>query len=106
AVRLSTSTATPALADVPAPLRVDPVRIDDALHQLVPDDVLAVEQDEGEVLDVAQDLAHLDQTGALSAWQVDLRDIAGDDHLRAEPEAGEGKLHLLWGGVLRLVAYN
>ena len=41
--------------------------------------------------------------GLLLARQVDLRDVARDDHLRAEPEPGEEHLHLLGRGVLRLV---
>jgi hypothetical protein len=35
--------------------------------------------------------------------QVDLGDVAGDDHRRAEAEPGEEHLHLLRRGVLRLV---
>ncbi len=35
--------------------------------------------------------------------QVDLGDVAGHDHLRAEPEAGQEHLHLLGRRVLRLV---
>ena len=41
------------------------------------------------------------RTGA--ARQVDLGDVARDDHLRAEPEPGEEHLHLLGRGVLSLV---
>ena len=37
------------------------------------------------------------------ARQVDLRDVAGDDHLRVEAEPGEEHLHLLGARVLRLV---
>ena len=39
----------------------------------------------------------------LRAGQVDLGDVAGDDGLGAEPDAGEEHLHLLGRGVLRLV---
>ena len=50
-----------------------------------------------------EDLADDDQPGALVARQVDLGDVAGDDHLRAEAEPGEEHLHLLGARVLRLV---
>ena len=43
------------------------------------------------------------QARALVARQVDLRDVARDDGLGAEAEAREEHLHLLDGGVLRLV---
>ena len=35
--------------------------------------------------------------------QIDLRDVAGDDRLRSEPEARQEHLHLLGGRVLRFV---
>ena len=41
--------------------------------------------------------------GRLLARQVDLGDVAGDDHLRAEAEPGQEHLHLLGRRVLRLV---
>ncbi len=40
------------------------------------------------------------------AGQVDLGDVAGDDHLRAEAEPGEEHLHLLGRRVLRLVEHD
>ena len=46
---------------------------------------------------------HDPQAGLGAAGQVDLGDVAGDDHLRAEAEPGEEHLHLLRRGVLRLV---
>ena len=67
------------------------------------DDVLAAEADEGDVLDRREDLADDDQARALVARQVDLGDVAGDDHPRAEPEPGEEHLHLLGARVLGLV---
>src|SRR5680860_962227 len=76
---------------------------DDPLHQLVADDVLAAEADEGDVLDLAEDVADDDQARALVGRQVDLGDVAGDDHARVEAEPGEEHLHLLGAGVLRLV---
>ena len=76
---------------------------DDPLHELVADDVLAAEVDEGDVLDLVEDVADDDQPGALVGRQVDLGDVAGDDHPRVEAEPGEEHLHLLGAGVLRLV---
>ena len=43
------------------------------------------------------------QPGGSAGGQVDLRHVAGDHRLRAVAEAGEEHLHLLAGGVLRLV---
>ena len=79
------------------------VGLDDALHEPVAHDVLAAEPHELDALDVAEDVSDDDQPGLLLARQVDLGDVAGDDHLRAEPEPGEEHLHLLGRGVLRLV---
>ena len=76
---------------------------DDPLDQLVADDVLAAEADEGDVLDLVEDVADDDQARALVARQVDLGDVAGDDHPRVEAEPGEEHLHLLGARVLRLV---
>ena len=50
-----------------------------------------------------EDLADHDQPGALVARQVDLGDVAGDHHPRAEPEPGQEHLHLLGARVLGLV---
>ena len=67
-------------------------------------DVVRVELDEREVVDAVEDVADREQTGAAAALgQVDLGDVAGDDDLRPEPEAGEEHLHLLGRRVLRLV---
>src|SRR5436190_20340770 len=79
------------------------VRLDDPLHELVADDVLVAELDERNAVDRGEDLAHLDQPGCLLPRQVDLRHVAGHDHLRAEAEPGQKHLHLLGRGVLRLV---
>ena len=71
------------------------VRLDDPLHELVPDDVLVAEAHEADAVDDAEDVLHLDQAGRLLARQVDLRDVAGDDDLRAEAEPRQEHLHLL-----------
>jgi hypothetical protein len=53
--------------------------------------------------DVAQDARGLERPDCLGARQVDLGDVAGDDHARVVAEAGEEHHHLLGRGVLRLV---
>ena len=55
------------------------------------------------ILHTLQNVAHLLQTGGGTTGQVHLGDVAGNDHLRAEAQAGQEHLHLLGGGVLRLV---
>ena len=55
------------------------------------------------ILHALQNVAHLLQAGCGATGQVNLGDIAGDDHLRTEAQAGQEHLHLLGGGVLRLV---
>src|SRR5262245_30891008 len=86
-----------------AALRHPLVGGDDLLHEAVAHDVALAELDEANAADVAQDLARLDQAGGLPERQVDLRDVAGDHRLRAVTEARQEHLHLLAGGVLRLV---
>ena len=80
-----------------------PVGLDDPLDELVPDDVVVRELDERDAVDRAEDVAHRDQARRLARRQVDLRDVAGDDDLRAEAEARQEHLHLLGARVLRLV---
>src|SRR3954471_20100765 len=79
------------------------VGVDDPLDELVADDVLTAEAHEVDVLEALEDLADHDEPRLLVARQVDLRDVAGHHHLRAEPEPGEEHLHLLGRGVLGLV---
>ena len=69
------------------PLRVLVVGGDDPPHELVADDVLLAEADELDALDPVEDLADDDEAGVLLARQVDLGDVAGDDHLRVEARA-------------------
>src|SRR4051794_12288512 len=104
-LRLSTSTESTALLAPCAAglLRMLAIRLHDPLHELVPDDVLEAEADERDVVDALEDVLHLDQPRRLVARQVDLRDVAGDDDLRAEAEPRQEHLHLLGRGVLRLV---
>ena len=53
----------------------------------VADDVVAREVGEVDVLDAAQHPRHQAQPGR-TLRQVDLRDVAGHDHARAEARAG------------------
>ena len=55
------------------------------------------------VLHALQNVAHLLQAGGGATGQVDLGDVTGNDHLRAEAQAGQEHFHLLGGGVLCLV---
>ena len=79
------------------------VRVDDAADEPVPDDVVAGQPGEVDVVDVVEDVAYDPQARTGAARQVDLGDVAGDDHLRAEAEPGQEHLHLLRRRVLRLV---
>ena len=87
----------------PGALAVLAVGGDDPLHEPVADDVVAAEADEADVVDRREDLADDDEAGPLVGRQVDLGDVAGDDHLRAEAEPGQEHLHLLGARVLGLV---
>jgi hypothetical protein len=82
---------------------VQAVGLDDALDDLVAHDVLMTEANECDAVDPGEDVAHLDEPGRLLARQVDLRDVAGHDHPRAEPEPRQEHLHLLRRRVLGLV---
>src|SRR5260221_4246882 len=77
------------------------VRLHDVLDERMAHDVSLVEMDEGDAFDVADDLHRLDKPGRAAYGQVDLRDVARDDRLRAEPQAGQEHLHLLRRRVLR-----
>ena len=79
------------------------VRLHDLLHELVTDDVAVVEVHKRNAFDVVHDVHRLDQARRLADREIDLRHVAGDDGLRAEAEARQEHLHLLGGGVLRLV---
>src|SRR3954453_2282537 len=107
APRTPTSTKAARLIRRPQPrrerARVVVVGLDDALDQAVAHDVLAAEADELDAVDLLEDVRDDDQARLLVARQVDLRDVARDDHLRAEPQPRQEHLHLLGRGVLRLV---
>src|SRR5690349_23443092 len=85
----------------PTPIAV--VRLvgrDDAPDQLVPDDVLGREGHEGDVAHALEDVGDDAEPTGGAAGEVDLGNVAGDDHLGAETEPGEEHLHLLRRGVL------
>src|SRR5580692_2833101 len=79
------------------------VRVDDLADQPVPDDVVAGEPREVDVLDAVEDVLHHAQPADLPGRQVDLGHVAGHHHLGTEAQPGEEHLHLLGRGVLRLV---
>eukprot|EP01022_Parablepharisma_sp_SALTPOND_P035640 TRINITY_DN959_c0_g7_i1.p1 TRINITY_DN959_c0_g7~~TRINITY_DN959_c0_g7_i1.p1 ORF type:complete len:661 (+),score=231.75 TRINITY_DN959_c0_g7_i1:1723-3705(+) len=79
------------------------IGVDDARHQRVADHVGAGEAREGDATHIVQHRDGIDQAALLSVVQVDLGDVAGDDGLAAEADAGEEHLHLFRRGVLRLV---
>src|SRR5688500_18150588 len=79
------------------------VGVDDVPHQAVADHVGARQVGEVHVLDPVEDLAD-DLEPALGATrEVDLRHVTGDHDLGPEAQPGQEHLHLLGGGVLRLV---
>src|SRR5947209_11421691 len=84
-------------------LRMVVVRGDNSPDELVANDVVVAEPDELDPLDLVQDVADDDQAGVRVPWEVDLRDVPGDDHLRVEAQACQEHLHLLRRRVLRLV---
>ncbi len=55
------------------------------------------------VVNISQYSQTILEPAFLTARQIDLRDVARDDHLAVEAESGEEHLHLLLGGVLSLV---
>src|SRR5215218_351492 len=71
------------------------VRLHDLLHERVPDHVLFVEMDEGDPLDIADDLHRFYESRLPCGWQIDLRDVAGDHRFGSVAEAGQEHLHLL-----------
>src|SRR3954466_2062596 len=103
AARRSVGSSPPCISISTSARGVFVIGLDDALHELVPHHVLSPEAQELDPLDLAQDVADHHEPGALPAVEVDLRDVAGHDHLRVEAEPREEHLHLLLARVLRLV---
>ena len=81
------------------------VGVDDATDQRVAHHVFAREAGEEDVVDLVEHLGDEPQAAG-AGRQVDLGDVAGDDHARAEAEPGEEHLHLLGRRVLRLVEHD
>src|SRR5208337_3408825 len=79
------------------------VGANDALHQVMTHHIALVEMHEGESVYALQNLDGFDQTAAARRRQVDLRNVAGDHRFGIKSQAGDKHLHLLGGGVLRLV---
>ena len=75
----------------------------DLLHECVAHNVRPGQTADGDVVDAVEDAQRLLETGRLVRRQVDLRHVAGDDDVRAEADARQEHLHLLAGGILRLV---
>src|SRR6476620_479770 len=79
------------------------VGVDDFGHQPMAHHVGAGEFGEVDVADFAKYVLGGPKARRRAAWQIDLSDVTGDDHLRAKSQAGQEHLHLFSGGVLRLV---
>ena len=63
------------------------IRRDDPLHQRMAHHIAGGQAADGNVLHAVENLDCLFESADLVARQIDLRDIAGDDDLRAEAEA-------------------
>ena len=79
------------------------VGVDDALHERMTNDIGAAKCVDVDAVDVAKDVADLEQAGLLGAGEIDLRYVAGDHHARVFAEAREKHHHLLGRGVLGFV---
>src|SRR3982074_3021006 len=79
------------------------VGADDSLYEMVTPPVAFVEVHECQSVYALQNIDRFDQTAAAGGGQIDLRDVAGDHRLGIKSQAGDEHLHLLGGGVLRLV---
>jgi len=95
------------LPDLPL-LRCDArVRIlvgaNDALDEIVANDILFAELRATDAFDFAADLQGFDKAALFAGWQIDLGDVAGDDGFGVEAEARQEHFHLFAGGVLRFV---
>ena len=82
------------------------VGLDNTLHELVAYDVLLVELHAADAFDIFQYPHRLDEARGGGGRQVDLCDVARDDHLRVHAQAGQEHLDLVRRRVLRLVEDN
>lgn len=79
------------------------VGFDDALHERMADDIRAAKGVDVDPVDVAKDVADLEEARLFGAGEIDLRDVAGDDHARLFAETREEHHHLLGRGVLGFI---
>ena len=84
-------------------LAVAVVGADDALDELVADDVDVFEVAEANAFYAVEDVEGFEEAGLFGVGQVGLGEVAGDDGLGVVAEAGDEHLHLFHGGVLGFV---
>ena len=77
-----------------------PVSFDDALHQAVSHDVRSAERHKTNARRAHEPASCVDQARVARVFQIDLRRVAVDDHLRPVPEPSEEHQHLRPRGVL------
>src|SRR5262249_1991108 len=82
------------------------VGVDDVRDEPVAHHIHAGQLGDVDVVDAVQNVDRRTQAGPGASREVDLGEISGDDHLRPEAQPGEEHLHLLGGGVLRLVEHD
>ena len=82
------------------------VRQHDRLHQRMTDDVLLRQMHDGDPFDPLEPMHRIHQARPHRSRQIDLRDVAGDDDLRAVAHARQEHLHLRDGRVLAFVEDN
>ena len=78
------------------------IRLDDFSDERVTYHVFGSQVCEGDTVDAMQNVFDCCEAGTRHG-QIDLRNIACDDHLGVEPQTGQEHLHLLFGRVLCLV---
>ncbi len=79
------------------------IRSDNALDQIMADNVGFSERDPGHARHALQSSSRIDQARVVGDVEIDLRGVAGDDHFAAVPEAREEHEHLRANGVLRFI---
>ena len=78
----------------------------DALYKRMSYDIFFGEMNKRDARDFTEHVACVDEAASLRVGQVDLREVARDNHLGAYAQAGEEHLNLRHGGVLRLIEDN
>ena len=79
------------------------VGADDALHEVVADDVFLFEADEGDAWGCGVAVGGVEEAGVAGLGQVGLGGVACHDHLAALAHAGQEHFHLAFGAVLGFV---